>query len=260
MTYSQILYTVENRIARITLNRAEKRNALNPILIQELYSALDDSNNRDDIRVVILQAQGKSFCAGLDLEELEKISQRSTMENLTDSESLANIFRLIERHRKVIISKVQGLAIAGGCGLATAADIVIADKVNAKFCFSETKIGFVPAIVGAMILRKSRNAGVREMLLRANMISSDEAIQLGIINHSIKSSDLESFTTQLATEICSNTSPNAVELTKRLLWSVETMSSEDAMNFAVSLNALARTTDDLKKGVSSFLNKEKLIW
>lgn len=260
MNFTQLTYEIQNRIARITLNRPEQRNALTSVLISELRQALRDADSEPDVRVVMLQSTGKAFCAGLDLSELGKISEMSALENLADSEQLALLFRQMYTHRKLVISKVQGLAVAGGCGLATAADIIVADVSNAKFCYTETRIGFVPAIVSALILRKSRNAGVREMLLRANMISATEALRLGLINYAVPSNELDAATEKIAEEICTGTSPASIELTKRLLWSVETMSGDDALNFAVSMNALSRTTEDLKKGVGAFLNKEKISW
>lgn len=260
MEFSQLKVEIKNRAAWLTLSRPEKRNALTPTLIGELSAALDGAEHDAAVRVVVLQAEGKAFCAGLDLDELGKISAMSSMENLADSETLAALYRRIIRHKKIIVSKVQGLAVAGGCGLATAADIVIADRDHAKFCYSETRIGFIPAIVSVLILRRTRNAGVREMLLRAQTVSADEALRLGMINYSVPTDVLEKTVDSLVDELASGTSPASIELTKRLLWSAETMTLEDAMNFAVSLNALSRTTADLEKGISTFLSKEKLSW
>jgi methylglutaconyl-CoA hydratase len=260
MNFTQLTYAVEHRIARITLNRPDKRNALTPTLITELRDAFRDANENNDVRVVILQAEGNAFCAGLDLGELGKISAMNTMENIADTERLAALFREIYTHKKFVISVVQGAAFAGGCGLACAADVVVADNDNAKFCYSETKIGFIPAVVAVLILRKSRNAGIREMLLRANTVSATDALRLGIINYSVPSAELHETASRIAEDVCNNTSPSSIELTKRLLWSAETMGLEDAVNFAISLNALSRTTDDLKRGIAAFLNKEKLTW
>ncbi|PIO49149.1 MAG: methylglutaconyl-CoA hydratase [[Chlorobium] sp. 445] len=260
VSFTQLRYEVCERVAYITLNRPEKRNALTPTLITELRHAFQHAQDDAGVRVVVLQAEGKAFCAGLDLDELRALSAKSAMDNLYDSETLAALFREIYTHRKFVISKVQGAAFAGGCGLACAADVVIADRDHAKFSYSEAKIGFVPAIVAALILRRSRHAGVREMLLRAHVLSADDALRLGLINYSVPSHDITSFTEQLAQDVCHTTSPMSIELTKRLLWSVETMSLDDAINFAMHLNAFSRQTSDLQKGIASFLTKEPIQW
>jgi methylglutaconyl-CoA hydratase len=260
MTFTQLIYAIEHRVARITLNRPEKRNALTPTLITELREAFRDAHERADVRVVLLQAAGEAFCAGLDLGELGKLASMNTIENLADTERLAALFREIYTHKKFVISVVQGAAFAGGCGLACAADVVVADKDTATFCYSESKIGFIPAVVAVLILRKTRHAGIREMLLRANAISADDALRLGMINYSVPTSDLHQTAQRLAEDICTHTSAHSIELTKRLLWSAESLNLEDAVNFAVSLNALSRTTDDLKRGIAAFLNKEKIAW
>lgn len=260
VNFTQLRYDAHARIAYITLNRPEKRNALTPTLITELRQAFQIANDDPHVRVVMLQAEGKAFCAGLDLDELRQISAKSAMENLYDSQTLAALFREIYAHRKFVISKVQGAAFAGGCGLACAADVVIADRENAKFSYSEAKIGFVPAIVAALILRRSRQAGVREMLLRANVLSADDALRLGIINYSAPSDEVTPLAERIAQDVCQTTSPMSIELTKQLLWSIETMSLDDAINFATHLNAFSRQTSDLQKGIASFLMKEPIKW
>ncbi len=260
MTYSEIIYEVTDRIAFLTLNRPDKRNALTPTLIAELTHALEQAERNPAVKVIILQGAGKAFCAGLDLDVLGKLSQNSTMENLYDSETIARLFKKIYANKKLTIAKVQGVAVAGGCGIATSADIVIADAEQARFGYTEARIGFVPAIVAVLILRKTRHAGVRELLLRGNIVSADEALRLGLINYSVPSSDLDKFTRNLAEELLNSVSAISIELTKKLLTSVETMSLDNAIEFAISLNALSRTTDDLKKGIGAFLNKEKPQW
>lgn len=260
MSYSEIIYEVTDRIAYLTLNRPDKRNALTPTLIAELTHALEQAEQESSVKVILLQGAGKAFCAGLDLEMLGTLAQKSTTENLYDSEAIARLFKKIYTNKKLTIAKVHGVAVAGGCGIATCADIVVADSEHARFGYTETRIGFVPAIVAVLILRKTRHAGVRELLLRANLISADEALRLGLINYSVPSSDLNKFTHDLAEELLNNVSATSVELTKKLLVAAETMSLNDAIEFAISLNALSRTTDDLKKGIGAFLNKEKPQW
>ncbi|MGQ9806631.1 MAG: enoyl-CoA hydratase/isomerase family protein [Chlorobiales bacterium] len=260
MTYSEIIYEATDRIAYLTLNRPDKRNALTPTLIAELTLALEQAERDDTVKVIILQGAGKAFSAGLDLDVLGKLSQNSTMENLYDSEAIARLFKKIYTNKKLTIAKVHGVAVAGGCGIATSADIVVADSEHARFGYTEGRIGFVPAIVAVLILRKTRHAGVRELLLRANIVSADEALRLGLINYSVPSHDLHTFTRQLADEILNSVSATSIELTKKLLAATETMSLDDSIEFAILLNALSRTTDDLKKGIGAFLNKEKPQW
>lgn len=260
LRFSEMRYEVHGRVAYLTLNRPEKRNALTPTLIAELRHAFALASLDEAVRVVVLQAEGSAFCAGLDLDELRRITEKSAMENLYDSEALALLFREIYTHRKFTIAKVQGAAFAGGCGLACATDVVVADKDRAKFSYSEAKIGFVPAIVAALILRRSRNAGVREMLLRANVLSADDALRLGLINYSVPSAELDATVETLAYDICTSISPTSTALTKRLLWSLETMSLDDALNLASAFNAFSRKTHDLEHGIQTFLRKEPLKW
>ncbi|MCS6988494.1 MAG: enoyl-CoA hydratase-related protein [Chloroherpetonaceae bacterium] len=260
MSYSEILYEVRNRVATLTLNRPEKRNALTPTLIRELTSALERAEQDPAVKLIVLQGAGKAFCSGLDLDMLGRIARNGAMENLYDSETLARLFKKIYANKKLTLAKVQGVAVAGGCGIATSADIVVADSETARFGYTETRIGFVPAIVAVLILRKTRHAGVRELLLRGNIVSADEALRLGMINYSIPSANFEKFTSDLIEELLTSVSATSIELTKKLLAATETMSLDDAIEFALSLNAFSRSTDDLKKGVGAFLNKEKLQW
>jgi methylglutaconyl-CoA hydratase len=260
MAYHELIYEKKNRVAYLTLNRPEKRNALTPLLIAEITSALTDAESDTGIRAVMMAGAGKAFCAGLDLDELGKIASMSFTENLRDSEAIAALFRKLYTHKKLIVSKVQGAAVAGGCGIAIGADIVIADSDHAKFCYSETRIGFIPAIVAVLALRKTRHAALREMLLRANTVSAADALRIGLINHAVPTAELDAFAETLVQETITTTSPVSIELTKKLLWSAETMNLEDAVNFAVSLNALSRNSADLKKGIESFFNKENMTW
>lgn len=260
MAFSELIYDVQNRVATLTLNRPERRNALTPTLIAELIDALERAEHDPAVKLILLQGAGKAFCSGLDLEALGKIAQNGAMENLLDSESIARLFKKIYANKKLTLAKVQGVAIAGGCGVATSADIVVADSETARFGYTETRIGFVPAIVAILILRKTRHAGVRELLLRGNVISADEALRLGLINYSVPSSELDKFTSELIEELLTNVSATSVELTKKLLVAADAMSLDDAMALATTLNAFSRSTDDLKKGVGAFLNKEKIQW
>ncbi len=260
MTYTELIYEVTDRVAVLTLNRPDKRNALTPTLIRELTHALETAEQDSSVKLILLQGAGKAFCAGLDLEMLGQLAQNSTMENLYDSEAIARLFKKIYANKKLTIAKVHGAAIAGGCGIATSADIVIADSEHARFGYTETRIGFVPAIVAVLILRKTRHASIRELLLRGNFISADDALRLGLINYSVPSHQLDAFTQELIQDLLNHVSATSVELTKKLLTAIETMSLDNAIEFAVSLNALSRTTDDLKRGIRAFLNKENLQW
>jgi methylglutaconyl-CoA hydratase len=229
-------------------------------MIAELTEAFHQSNSDPEVKLVLLEGAGTAFCAGLDLEELKSISAKSTKENIAEAERLAALFHALYTHSKLTVSKIQGVAFAGGCGLATLCDIAVASEEDAKFCYSETKIGFVPALVAVFLLRRTRNAGIREMLLRANVVSATDAQRLGLIAHSISNEHLHSFVQQLCAELLVNTSAEAIALTKKLIRSVESLDLDEAIQYAIMINSLSRTTDDLKKGIQSFLNKEKLNW
>ncbi|MCI0751537.1 MAG: enoyl-CoA hydratase/isomerase family protein [Flammeovirgaceae bacterium] len=206
-----IEYNVSNRIGNITLNRPEKRNALSHELVSELTEAFSKAESDADVKVIVLKAKGEAFCAGADLAYLQQLQNNSFGENLADSTHLKKLFEKIYTLRKVVIAQVQGHALAGGCGLATVCDFVFSVP-EAKFGYTEVKIGFIPAIVMFFLLRKVGEAKAKQLLLTGDLISADEAWQLGFVNKIITKENLESQVNDFAGKLISGNSAHAMML------------------------------------------------
>jgi methylglutaconyl-CoA hydratase len=251
--FHKLLYSIDRNIARITLNRPEKRNALDDEMIGELRSALHASSEEASVHVVLLTGAGKDFCSGADLAGLQHIANAGVMENIADARRLADLFMEMRRHPRPIVAAVRGRALAGGCGIATAADIVIASQ-SAQFGYPETKIGFVPAMVMAILRRSVSEKRAFELLVSGEIIPARSAVEIGMINRvfddSAFESEVESYVAQLATR-----SVSALALTKSLLYRTDAISFESALNAGVETNALARMTEDCRRGIERFLKK-----
>ncbi|MBX2966100.1 MAG: enoyl-CoA hydratase/isomerase family protein [Cyclobacteriaceae bacterium] len=252
-------YNSKERVAVITLNRPDKRNALNHELIAELKKAFDAAAQDENVKAVILSAKGEAFCAGADLAYLQQLQHFSYEENLQDSNHLKELFVKMYTHPKIIIAQVQGHALAGGCGLATVCDWVFAVP-EAKFGYTEVKIGFIPALVSVFLLRKIGEGAARELLLGGDLISAERALASHLINRVVSAENLEKEVWDFTTQLISKNSADSMRLTKRLIADVYGKSLEDALNHAAASNAHARSTQDCKRGIEAFLNKEKIIW
>lgn len=250
---------IQDGIATVTLYRPEKRNALNREVIDTLQRFLDNLAENEDVRVIVLTGAGKVFCAGADLADLQNLQSATPEENLSDSHRLARLYERIYFHPKPVIAKVNGHAIAGGCGLAVACDITVSVS-DARFGFTEVRIGFVPAIVSVFILRKIRETIARELLLRGNLITADEAFSAGLVSRVVPPEKLDASVDTLAREICTETSGTAVALTKRLLGRISSMGLEEALTYAEEMNAFARLTADCQAGISAFLERRDPPW
>lgn len=259
MTYQYIEYLVENRLAYITLNRPEKRNAFNEVLVEELKHAFTAAENDNSAKVIILKAKGKVFSAGADLAYLQGLQSNTYEENLEDSMNLKALYQQMYSLKKVIIAQVEGHAIAGGCGLATVCDFTFSVPA-AKFGYTEVKIGFVPAIVMIFLLRKIGELKTKSLLLTGDLVSAEEALKLGLINEIFEDEEMETKVFDFAQKLCNTTSGQSLEITKTMIAKVQDMDYEDAFNYAAEMNAKGRATNDCKKGISTFLNKEKLNW
>jgi methylglutaconyl-CoA hydratase len=248
-----VLYERANSVARITLNRPDKRNALNDELIDNLKNALREADRDDHVRVVILSSAGRDFCAGADLSALQEISTASVSENLADARSLMELFTLIRQVRVPVIATVRGRALAGGCGLALACDIVLAES-SACFGFPEIRIGFVPAMVMAILRRNLSEKKAFELIAFGAEISAAEAAALGIINRVFESSDFDSEVHLLA-ERLTKLSPSALSLSKNLLYKTDGLSFLEALESGVDVNVIARMSEDCRLGIKRFLEE-----
>ncbi len=255
MPYTALSYDVQNFIATITLNRPEKRNSFNPTLIRELREAFLAAGGDPAVRVIVLAGAGKVFCAGMDLAYLQDISQFSVLENMTDSRAFQEMLHTVYTCPKAVIARVHGAAIAGGCGLASVCDFVIAAREKSLFGYSEVKIGFIPAIVSVYLVNKIGGTQARRLLLSAENINADEAFRLGLVTQVVNDADLDVAVQQTAQMLAANSS-SAIALTKEILGNLPNMSLESALQYACSMNAVARTTDDFKRGVAGFLEKK----
>ncbi|GAB4333925.1 MAG: enoyl-CoA hydratase-related protein [Flammeovirgaceae bacterium] len=254
-----ILYHTQDKIAYITLNRPEKRNALSAELVTELKQAFQQATDDSQVKVIILRAEGKVFCAGADLGYLQQLQSNTFEENLADSQHLKELFWQIYTLPKPVIAQVQGHAIAGGCGLAAVCDFVFAVE-SAKFGYTEVKIGFIPAIVMVFLLRKIGEGRAKELLLFGELIDAKMAWQYGLVNEVVPENELNNRVWAFANKICLENSPQAIATTKRMMYEIYAMNMPEALQFAAQQNAKARESADCKKGIASFLNKEKIVW
>lgn len=254
-----IQYSADQGIGTITLSRPEKRNALSFELVSELKAAFTALEMDATVKIIILKAQGEAFCAGADLGYLQQLQHFSYEENLADSNHLKELFLQIYTLKKVVIAQVQGHALAGGCGLATVCDFVFAVP-EAKFGYTEVRIGFIPAIVMIFLLRKIGEARSKQLLLSGELITADEAMRLSLINRIIPKENLEQETMAYATSLIRTNSAQAMMQTKQMIAHVQELPLEQALTFAAESNATARATADCKRGVDAFLKKEKITW
>lgn len=256
---SMVEYSVKERIGRITLNRPDKRNALSPEMVEGLKHAFDRAAKDDQVKVIVLNAKGEAFCAGADLAYLQQLQNFSFEENLDDSNQLKELFMNIYTHPKVVIAQVQGHALAGGCGLASICDWVFAVP-EAKFGYTEVRIGFIPALVSVFLLRKLGEGAARELLLSGELIAAERAQVIGLINRVVSADKLEIEVNDFASRLISSNSAESMKLTKKLIAEVQGMNLSQALQHAAESNAHARGTNDCKRGIEAFLNKEKIIW
>ncbi|MGV3588835.1 MAG: enoyl-CoA hydratase/isomerase family protein [Adhaeribacter sp.] len=257
MEYVQ--YRTAERVAYITLNRPEKRNALNFEVVRQLKHAFDYAENDEACKVIVLQATGEVFCAGVDLAYMQTLAQNTFDENLYDSSHLMQLFRQIYTLKKVVIAKVHGHAIAGGCGLASICDLVFSAP-EARFGYTEVKIGFVPAIVSVFLLRKIGEACTKQLLLTGDLVSAAKAQEIGLINYIIPAAELDQAVNEFAQKLCRENSTQSMEMIKEMLFRLPDMKLNRGLHYAAEMNALARGTTDCQRGMAAFLQKEKFWW
>jgi methylglutaconyl-CoA hydratase len=257
MAYETLLLESAEHVTTITLNRPDKRNSINTQMIAELQSALD-AVEQTHARVVILTGAGSSFCAGMDLAMLQAIATQSPSENQEDSRRLAKLFRRIWSYSKPMIAAVNGYALAGGCGLATLCDFTIAVP-EARFGYTEVKIGFLPAIVSVFLTRQIGEKRTRDLLLTGRLVEAAEAKDLGLVNEIVPPDRLMARVLELA-QVLIAASPASVTRAKRLLVSAAAASLDADLERAVLENARMRCTPDFKEGLASFLEKRKPVW
>jgi methylglutaconyl-CoA hydratase len=246
-----LLTSVVEGVGFVTMNRPEKRNALDAVLVESLKLALGDLDRDESVRVIAVRGAGPDFCSGADLSAIRKMADATAIENLADVDAMADLFLQIRRLSKPVIALVHGRALAGGCGLATACDLVVASQ-SASFGYPEVRIGFVPAMVMAILRRNVSEKRAFEMIVGGETISAREAERIGLINRVIDDGEFESASERYLRELAGR-STSAMMLCKRLLYHQDSMSFEAAIRAGADLNVVARMTDDTRAGVAGFL-------
>jgi len=251
-----LLATTEGSVRVLTMNRPDKRNALNDELIAGLKDALLEADADGGVKCIVIRGAGKDFCSGADLSALQKIANASHEENLEDARSLGELYKLIRRVRRPVIAGVQGRALAGGCGLAMACDLIVASN-NAKFGFPEVKIGFVPAMVAAIVRRNMSERRAFATLTLCEEMTAHDLHKAGLIHLVSEGADEADFETTLAavTDRYASLSASAVQMTKRLLYDIDHLSFDAAIEHGAQVNATARMTEDCQRGIAKFLEK-----
>jgi methylglutaconyl-CoA hydratase len=257
MSYKTIQLAYDSGLATITLNRPDKRNAISFELIDDLLGALKEVEGSDAI-VLILTGAGKAFSSGMDLDNLKTLIGRSPEQNLQDSETMVRMFRALYEFPKVTIAAVNGAAIAGGTGLALLCDFTLAVP-EAKFGYTEVRIGFVPAIVSTFLLRQVGEKQARDLLLTGRIIGAEEAARMGLVNEIVAPETLMTRARELGALLMEN-SPASLRATKKLLNDHARAELDTQIEAAVRENAAIRTTADFREGVTSFLEKRKPVW
>jgi len=257
MDYKTIQLTHDPKVATITLNRPEKRNAISFVLIDELLQALDEVA-KSDAAILIITGAGNAFSSGMDLDNLKALMGRSPEQNLQDSQTMVQLFRSLYEFPKVTIAAVNGPAIAGGTGLALLCDFTLAVP-EAKFGYTEVRIGFVPAIVATFLLRQVGEKVARDLLLTGRIFGAEEAVRMGLISEIVAPDKLMSRARELAALLMEN-SLASLRATKHLLTDHARAELDLQIESAVRENAAIRTTADFREGISSFLEKRKPVW
>jgi len=248
----------EERWAWVYLNRPARRNALNTELLNELRTALTELESNDRFRVVIITGEGQAFCSGLDLEELQRMHRKSFEESLADSRRYADVLKQIYLYSKPVIAALNGPAIAGGCGLASVCDLVVAAR-SARLGYTEAKIGFVAAIVSYFLARNVGDKAARDLLLTARHIDAEEACRLGLVNKIVEDTELLTRVRELSRQLCAN-SAQSIRASKALLARIVSPDLDEALDYACELNARSRSSADCVEGVAAFLEKRPPKW
>lgn len=256
-----VLKTDKSGVANVTMNRPDVHNAFNALMIEELTDCFKKLNDNKKIHVIVLQANGKSFSAGADINWMKGMAQATESENKTDSEKLATLMRTINFNAKATIAKIQGLALGGGVGLACCCDMVVAED-GAKFGLTEAKLGLVPAVISPYVIDAVGTRKARRYFQTAEIFNADKAKELGIVSEVLPEAEVESWVdSQL--KLLGSTGPNAKEISKKLVMSVvgRTLPQQKKIDeYTTQVIAAVRVSAEGQKGLSAFLNKEKIDW
>jgi methylglutaconyl-CoA hydratase len=257
MGYQTLTFQTDGDVATIALTRPEKRNAISTHMIADLMAALEQAEI-GSARVVILTGSGKAFCAGMDLEELQAVARHAQPKHLEDARRVSKMLYRLYSFPKPIIAAVNGAAIAGGCGLATLPDITLAVP-EAKFGYTEVRIGFLPAMVSVFLRRQIGEKRARDLLLTGRIIEAQEAMQFGMVNEVVPAEQLMERAHEVAAQIVAS-NPTSVRETKRMLLIHDEKAIRAELELAIEASADIRMTEDFREGVTAFLEKRSPQW
>lgn len=257
MAYATLTLEIADEIATLTLNRPEKRNAISTQMTEDLLGAVREAE-QSPARVVILTGAGKAFCSGMDLDTLSAIAKQSPEQNLEDSRRMAKMFRAVWSFPKPLIAAVNGAAMAGGCGIATLCDFTLAVP-DAKFGYTEVRIGFIPALVSVFLIRQIGEKRARDLLLTGRIVDAAEAQEIGLVTSVVPAEKLMDAARELAASLIAS-SPTSLARTKRLLCDFAAAEVDAGLERAIRENARIRATPDFQEGLASFLEKRKPVW
>jgi len=258
MEYTVLKYEKDGRIARVTFNRPEIHNAFNSTVITEMSHLFSEIEKDEDIRVVVLTGEGKSFCAGADLNWMRGVIKQSYQENLDESNALADLFYQIYTFKRPVVGQINGAAIGGGTGFVAVCDIAIAAE-SAKFSFSEVKIGVVPACIGPYVIKKMGEGKARELFITGERMKAKRAFKVGLVNKVVPDDELEAEVNALVDTILTS-GPEAVAMAKKLVSEVPSMTPGQFKPFTAEMIAKLRVSDEGQEGMDAFLNKRKPNW
>lgn len=258
MKYETVTYTKDNRVARVTFCRPEVHNAFNSMLIDEMSQVFSGIEEDEDIRVVVLTGEGKSFCAGADLNWMRSVIAQSFEQNLTESNALANLLWQVYTCKRPIIGAINGAAIGGGTGFVSVCDIAIAAR-SAVFSFSEVKIGVVPACIGPYVVKKMGEGKARELFITGERMDAERAHEVGLVNKVVDDAQLEAEVDRL-TRFILTSGPEAVAMAKKLISEVPQMTPEQFKPYTAEMIARLRISDEGQEGMDAFLNKRRPRW
>jgi methylglutaconyl-CoA hydratase len=249
----------KERVGYLELNRPERRNALNSEMVEAIKRVLNEFEKDNEVKIIVIKAAGKVFCSGADLGYLQSLQTNTYEENLEDSQNLRDLFQRIYTFPKVVIAQIQGHALAGGCGLASVCDFSFAVP-GSKFAYTEVKIGFIPALVMVFLIKKIGVGKARHLMLDGDLITADEARNIGLINWVVEDDELEDKVYAYAQKLINGNSGQSMAKIKEMVFDLEGKNLEESLDYAAIMNALARGTEDCQKGIASFLNKQNITW
>lgn len=254
-----VISELRERIAYIVLNRPEKRNALNAQFVEELKQTITKAEHDSEVRAIVLKSSSEAFCAGADLAYLQQLQGYSFDENLQDSKNLAALFKMMYGSSKPIISMINGPALAGGCGLATVCDMCFSTP-ESTFGYTEARIGFIPAIVMVFLRKKVGETLAKNMLFTGEVFSADKAFEYGLLTEIVKADELETYVHEFVKKLIEHSSGGSLTMIKQMYNNLDNLSLNDALNYACEMNAKTRESEDCKRGIAAFINKQKLKW